>query len=104
MTAPHVMDLVRGKQVATLRKLESAARRAEARKETETRSQALAALFSKQVRSDRLRRCARLSGLPEAQFVAGVRSMAERRAAGKLLARKRAVDSPFFVRDEVSRT
>ena len=77
---------------------------AEARKEAETRSQALAALFLKQFRSDSLRRCARLAGLPEAQFVAGVRSMAERRAAAKLLARKRAVDSPFFVRDEVSGT
>ena len=47
IAAQHVMDLLHKKRVATIRKLEAAARRKEMQKETEIRSPALAALISK---------------------------------------------------------
>ena len=94
LTARHVTDLARKKHVATLREMEAAARRAETQQVRDTRSRALVAVFSKQVRSDRMRRCAEMAGLPEAQLVAGVRSIVERRAAANLLDRKRAAGCP----------
>ena len=94
MTSRHVMDLVRKKHFATLRKMEAATRRAETQQMKDICSRALVAAFSKQVRLHRMRRCARLARFPEAQFVAGVRSMVERRAAAKLLSRKRASSCP----------